>query len=156
MASDNCPFCKLIANNEVPVYKKDTGVYYFEPLNPVTKGHRLFVPLEHYSNAGYHPAVTGLVVGQAVEYANKLYSDYNLIINNGKAASQTVGHLHVHIVPRVEGDGLILPWTNQDRDWTQTIYETMEDVPVDHLVTVDAARENSEHIAKQLKTMGVV
>ena len=39
----------------------------------------------------------------------------NLITSIGAAATQTVFHLHVHVVPRHEGDGLLLPWSNQER-----------------------------------------
>jgi diadenosine tetraphosphate (Ap4A) HIT family hydrolase len=37
----------------------------------------------------------------------------NIITSIGPAASQTVMHTHLHIVPRTEGDGLHLPWTGQ-------------------------------------------
>ena len=42
----------------------------------------------------------------------------NLITSVGAAATQTVKHLHIHIVPRHEGDGLHLPWTEQKKpEW---------------------------------------
>jgi histidine triad (HIT) family protein len=37
----------------------------------------------------------------------------NIITSIGRVATQSVFHLHVHIVPRHEGDGLCLPWTGQ-------------------------------------------
>lgn len=39
----------------------------------------------------------------------------NFITSAGPAATQSVFHLHVHLVPRFEDDGLILPWTGQRR-----------------------------------------
>ena len=36
----------------------------------------------------------------------------NIIQNNGAAAGQQVPHVHFHIIPRVEGDGVIQPWKN--------------------------------------------
>jgi diadenosine tetraphosphate (Ap4A) HIT family hydrolase len=51
---------------------------------------------------------------RAAEYALvKVSGDCNLITSDGAAATQTVKHLHVHIVPRRDGDGLTLPWSTQ-------------------------------------------
>jgi histidine triad (HIT) family protein len=36
---------------------------------------------------------------------------FNLITSQGAAATQTVMHLHLHLVPRTDGDGLKLPWS---------------------------------------------
>lgn len=44
----------------------------------------------------------------------------NLITSRGGAATQTVFHLHVHVVPREAGDGLALPWTPQQTTRTAT------------------------------------
>jgi len=91
-----------------------------EPLNPVVPGHVLVIPREHVTDwvdpgreehDGY-----GLrfAVALAQEYARReSIGDCNLITSRGPAATQTVGHLHLHIVPRHEGDGLALPWTEQ-------------------------------------------
>ncbi len=38
--------------------------------------------------------------------------DCNVITSRGAAATQTVRHLHVHVVPRRQGDGILLPWTD--------------------------------------------
>lgn len=153
--SKDCPFCKLIASGNVLEYD-ETGVYYFEPLNPVVRGHKLFVPKEHYPNAAYHPAITGLVVSQALKWAGSHLYDFNLIINSGEHASQTVPHMHVHIVPREEGDGLKLPWTNQGVDLEQAVYESFYDIPNDHNVTEKAVRENAAVIANELKKKGLL
>ena len=85
----------------------------FEPLNPVVPGHRLFVLTLHVSNASYDSTVTGVTFEAAALYAAGMGIDYNLITSAGSAATQTVFHLHVHYVPRMESDGLHLPWTNQ-------------------------------------------
>lgn len=39
------------------------------------------------------------------------HPDANIITSKGSLATQTVFHLHVHLVPRAAGDGLPLPWT---------------------------------------------
>lgn len=85
----------------------------FEPLNPVTPGHMLFIPTWHAE----HRDVTGLTTAMraAYNYATAAGHDFNLITSSGSAATQTIPHLHVHYVPRHEGDGLHLPWTGQQR-----------------------------------------
>jgi len=109
-----CPFCARIAARDYDG-GHDTGVYHFEPLNPVTPGHRLFVPGQHIPRAEHAPAVTGITFSTAARWAAVQGGDFNLIVNAGPAASQTVEHLHVHYVPRRPGDGLMLPWTDGAR-----------------------------------------
>ncbi len=110
----DCPFCQRIKAGE---YDKRGGcAVTFEPLNPVTPGHRLVVPVGHLENALANPVLTGLTMQYAAEIAAFYGIEAcNLITSVGAAATQTVRHLHIHIVPRREGDGLHLPWTGQPR-----------------------------------------
>jgi diadenosine tetraphosphate (Ap4A) HIT family hydrolase len=103
-----CVFCDLIATSD-ELIEETTGVYHFEPLNPVVPGHRLFIA-DHYQQAHQNPAITGLLFGEAARHAARQGGDYNLIVNGGPAAGQTVFHTHVHYVPRRPGDGLLMPW----------------------------------------------
>ena len=116
----DCPFCKRIAAGEYASFTSDPDVVWFEPLNPVTPGHLLFVPVRHVTSALEVPYVTALTMEIASRVAAKLRAmalpgewSCNLITSAGAAATQTVRHLHIHLVPRVEGDGLHLPWTGQ-------------------------------------------
>lgn len=80
----------------------------FKPLNPVTQGHMLFVPIYHDVMAW----TVGEATAAAIKFATmKRYEDYNLIYSVGSLATQTIPHPHVHLVPRREGDGLKLPWS---------------------------------------------
>ncbi|WP_280186437.1 MULTISPECIES: HIT family protein [Nocardia] len=104
-----CPFCDRIERGEYEItWRQD--VVRFQPLNPVTPGHMLFLPAEHAE----HPSP--FLLAASMEAASR-YAEpnefYNLITSSGTAATQTVPHLHVHYVPRTEGDGLHLPWTGQ-------------------------------------------
>ena len=66
----------------------------------------------HVLHAGYDVKVTGDTFKAAAKYVQWMcLSDFNLITSAGSLATQTIGHLHVHIVPRRPGDGLHLPWT---------------------------------------------
>ncbi|HEY3477867.1 MAG TPA: HIT domain-containing protein, partial [Streptomyces sp.] len=75
----------------------------------------LVVPRVHVADAGVDPDVTAAVMRRAAELAGVVESA-NIITSVGAAATQTVFHLHVHVVPRRVGDGLALPWTNQNGD----------------------------------------
>jgi len=108
----DCPFCKRAAAGEYDTHVH--GIVSFEPLNPVVPGHRLVVPMQHVEDAGEAPWLTGQVFAEAARLARVLDGDWNLITSAGPDATQTVRHLHVHIVPRSAGDGLHLPWTGQN------------------------------------------
>lgn len=113
---DNCVFCEIVKNDphEQVISTMTVGtntVKAFEPLNPCTEGHLLFVPCRHYVNASADAVATCDCVAAASLYAKwKGIDDYNIIINCGYEASQTIPHLHVHLVPRLAGDNLSLPW----------------------------------------------
>jgi histidine triad (HIT) family protein len=108
---DGCPFCdeELIKN---PILFESRGVIVFEPLGPVVPGHVLVVPRAHVENFADRPlpitAKTAQVAGEYCRAAD--IGDANLISSKGAAATQSVEHLHFHIVPRTPRDGLQLPW----------------------------------------------
>ena len=111
-----CVFCEIAAGTRAPagsgtILADLYGVLVFEPLNPVTPGHLLFVPSRHVENAATEPGLTGEVFQRASWWGGNRRQEFNLIVNSGAAATQTVHHLHVHYVPRWVGDGLSLPWT---------------------------------------------
>lgn len=109
---EDCVFCKIGWYALPARFVLDYGVgFIIEPLNPVTPGHLLVIPRQHIEDGSEDPARAALAAFQALRYAKK---PYNLILNVGPEATQTVFHLHWHIVPRTEGDGLHLPWTNQE------------------------------------------
>lgn len=73
--------------------------------------HVLVIPRCHVATAIEDPAVSGLVAERAAQLAVELgWQDANLIVNIGRYGSQTVPHLHWHVLRRRLGDGLALPW----------------------------------------------
>jgi len=108
-----CVFCEIIAGRSPAkmVYAWLDAIA-FEPLNPVAPGHVLVVPRIHVQDALVDPVVTAVTFHRAAELAAR-HHPCNLIASAGEAATQTVFHLHAHIVPREHGDGLPLPWTPQ-------------------------------------------
>lgn len=109
-----CIFCK-IANHQTmtPLLYSGYEVVAFEPLNPVAPGHILVVPRLHVSDFSENPVVTAATMQVSAQLGQNMKS-CNLITSKGWEATQSVFHLHVHLVPRRYGDGLHLPWTGQE------------------------------------------
>ena len=84
------------------------------PLGPVVDGHRLVIPKQHVTDFTENPAVSAATAMCAAELAADLPAA-NLITSKGREATQSVFHLHIHIVPRSEDDGLALPWYSGKR-----------------------------------------
>jgi histidine triad (HIT) family protein len=113
MHEDSCIFCR-IARKQAPasiVYEDET-VMAFLDIRPLSEGHTLVVPKEHYADIFDIPeetltrvyAVTKQVA-VALKKATKA-DGISIFQQNGKAAGQEVFHLHVHVVPRHEGQQL--------------------------------------------------
>ncbi len=110
-----CPFCARITAGEYDYY--DEYSVAFQPLNPVTPGHFLAVPRDHVEDAIASPEHFGHTMAFAAEMADWMDLEHcNFISSAGELATQTVFHLHVHVVPRRADDGLALPWTGQQRE----------------------------------------
>jgi histidine triad (HIT) family protein len=111
-----CVFCAIIADTEhAQVVREWPGVLAIRPRHPVTEGHVLVIPAAHVPDVGTSPAVSALTMSAAAELAAGLDSA-NVITSKGSPATQTVGHLHLHVVPRRPQDGLHLPWAPRPAD----------------------------------------
>lgn len=109
--SDDCPFCDYAGPNTI--LWETSAVYVVEPLRQVTPGHVLVIPRAHATDFATDAAVTAEAFRGAAEYvqANGV-EDANLITSRGESASQTVQHIHVHVLPRTWEDSVRLPWGN--------------------------------------------
>ena len=115
MIDEKCIFCK-IANGEIPsytLYEDDMFKVIFD-LSPVTKGHALLIPKNHYRNIFELDdacAEKALLTAKKVSIAMKkvLNCDgFNLLQNNEEIAGQTIFHFHIHLIPRYNNDGVNL------------------------------------------------
>lgn len=113
MTSSHCAFCCILEGTEpakVLLEEKDSIV--IEPLNPVTPGHVLVIPRKHVPDFTADLDVTAATMRSAASFAASFPDwSFNLITSKGADATQSVFHLHVHLVPRRWHDGLHLPWT---------------------------------------------
>lgn len=108
----DCVFCDE-SKIKSEVTHHNPRVMSFEPLNPVVPGHRIFVPKKHVVDFFDDPD-TFAEVCRVVSICASNHEEYNVITSKGRNATQSVFHLHVHLVPRTENDGLTLPWTSKE------------------------------------------
>jgi histidine triad (HIT) family protein len=106
-----CVFCEIIAGRVAAyrVYEDDEAVALLDH-HPLLPGHVLAVPKTHYETLGDLPAAEVgpffLVIQRlAVAIERAMHAEGSFVAANIKI-SQSVPHLHVHVVPRKKGDGL--------------------------------------------------
>ncbi len=112
-----CIFCKIVAL-EIPaaVVYKSKSLLAFLDVAPLSEGHLLVVPREHYCHLYDLPAATCAEIGSVLPKLGRAVLDvtgaegFNVLQNNGEAAGQVVDHVHVHLIPRRMDDGLGYRW----------------------------------------------
>lgn len=109
----NCIFCRIVAG-QIPAIKlyEDESVFCFMDINPISDGHVLVIPKDHYENVFEIPPETyGALYSTVAKLALAIKAEINpdglnVMQLNGKAANQVVPHLHIHLMPRRHGDGI--------------------------------------------------
>jgi histidine triad (HIT) family protein len=117
MDVNDCLFCKMVSG-QIPVTKiyEDDIVLSFLDIGPISDGHALVIPKQHFEKLHDCPAeLLGKVVSRLGKIAAAVVAamnsqGYNVLCNNGRAAGQLVEHLHFHIIPRNSGDGVFNRW----------------------------------------------
>ncbi len=102
-----CPFC---SPSDGEVVLRNHLWYARLDLYPVNQGHLLLIPFRHEPNfLALSPEEQSAALELLAQARSKLESEfhpdgYNVGINVGEAAGQTVAHAHIHIIPRYAGD----------------------------------------------------
>lgn len=147
--TEKCVFCGIIAGTApATIVKRWDDAIAFTPLNPVTLGHVLVVPLEHVPNFTTNPDVTMRTMARAAMLAREMEpaGDWNLITSKGRHATQSVFHLHVHLVPRKMGDQLILPWGGSTSE-AETAHPVQRHMPPRRTTARDEGPGSQRHPA---------
>jgi len=103
-----CVFCDL--QGKRPYVYEDELVFAIEDAFPVTRGHTLIIPKRHAATYFDATEAERQAIGEAIMKVKAILDGrnhpdgYNIGINCGEAAGQTVMHLHVHVIPRYRGD----------------------------------------------------
>lgn len=108
----SCVFCEIVAGREpAEIVDSWPDTIAIVPLNPVVPGHLLVLPKVHVSDFTSDPVVSGTTMCRLAQLADAMhYKDANVITSRGPTATQSVYHLHFHLIPRQLDDKLPLPW----------------------------------------------
>jgi histidine triad (HIT) family protein len=127
----SCVFCAVVAGEApaIPVYEDDDYLAILD-IRPIVRGHVLVIPKVHTVDLTDTPPATVadmMRIGQRIARAARasaLHADgNNIVLNDGKAAFQSVFHVHLHVAPRKSGDKLsfakgLVVRHDSDRDGT--------------------------------------
>jgi histidine triad (HIT) family protein len=113
----DCIFCQIVSG-ELPaqIVDSDERTIAFLDISPASRGHALVIPRRHARDLlEIDPEDLAAVAIAAQRLARRMQerlgvAGINLLNSCGAPAWQTVFHLHVHVIPRYEGDPLRLPW----------------------------------------------
>ncbi|WP_374434545.1 HIT family protein [Inhella sp.] len=103
----NCAFCmlptdRIVGSNDDAIWMRDAY--------PVSRGHSLVIPRRHIASffdttEDERQALLALLDEARLAAVREFSPDgFNIGINDGTAAGQTVAHLHIHLIPRFSGD----------------------------------------------------
>jgi histidine triad (HIT) family protein len=127
MTEENCLFCRIVSGGLASVVVfEDKNTLAFLDHRPLFPGHTLLVPREHYETLTDLPVKqvgplfeNAQLLARAVESAMEAEGTF-VAMNN--RVSQSVPHLHIHVVPRRRKDGL------KGFFWPRTKYKTQEEM----------------------------
>jgi len=148
---DECIFCEIVAGKApVSLVYADDQVSAFLVLHPVTPGHLLVIPNEHFvfladlpSGLAEHMLGVGMRLAAALRSSGMRCEGINLYVADGESAGQEVFHHHLHVIPRWAGDGFAVSasaWDNprpsrEDLDRNAgTIRSALDSLPTERQV----------------------
>ena len=106
-----CPFCEIANNpNHTRILKTTSTCFSIADGYPVSKGHTLIIPNRHIKSFFETSANEKVELMQLLEQSKQAIDKahqpdgYNIGINDGTSAGQTVPHLHIHLIPRYAND----------------------------------------------------
>ncbi|MDX9692080.1 MAG: HIT family protein [Acholeplasmataceae bacterium] len=104
-----CIFCEMLKDNHKIIHENELFFSMFDSY-PVTQGHTLIIPKRHVENYFQLTDNEKIMLDDELKYMkNYLMGEFhpdgfNIGINQGKAAGQTIFHLHIHLIPRYNND----------------------------------------------------
>ena len=122
----SCLFCRVVVGEaEASVVWSDDDLVAFLDIRPLFKGHTLLVPREHVVTlpelpAGLRDGFLAATQRLATAMVDALGAEGSFVAMNN-TVSQSVPHLHCHVVPRTKGDGL------RGFFWPRTTYVDVEE-----------------------------
>lgn len=105
---ESCPLCALIETDAVVI--DDGAAVAVEDASPLTPGHHLLLSHRHEPDFfALDPDDVAAIMSVAADVVRRLKTDrapdgFNVGVNVGDAGDQTIGHVHLHVIPRYAGD----------------------------------------------------
>ncbi|MDH5376057.1 MAG: HIT family protein [Candidatus Bathyarchaeota archaeon] len=131
--SEHCTFCEILKNEKTASYVyEDNRTIAILDIRPINEGHTLVIPKKHYENLYEIPdeevAYLFKIVKKVASAVKKVTNadGKSIFQNNGRAAGQVIFHVHVHIIPRYEGQR-------------------------SHRLRCDASREKLDEVARKIR-----
>lgn len=113
----DCIFCKIVSG-QIPctrVHETDVCLAFLD-IGPLAPGHTLLIPKSHVRDVTEAPPELVATLTREIPALSRAIlratgaTGLNVLQNNGPSSGQVVMHLHVHLIPRVEGDSLGYRW----------------------------------------------
>jgi len=149
--ADDCPFCQIAKGEaEASFVHQDDTIVAFMDIQPITQGHMLVVPRDHFVRMHEVPDQIAM---RSFRIARMLASTslsilgaggVNLFVADGEVAFQDVPHFHIHVIPRYAGDGFSLTFP--------PAYETPPSRAQLHAIA--SAIHSAAHVTQTLPTLG--
>jgi histidine triad (HIT) family protein len=141
MLDDNCLFCRIVSGSvpAIVVYEDENSLAFLDH-RPLFPGHTLLVPKQHVETLGDLPASEVAPLFKTVQLLSRgvetgMQAEGTFVAMNNRV-SQSVPHLHVHVVPRRRKDGL------KGFFWPRTKYANNEEmIEVQRLVVSALAKK---------------
>lgn len=126
-----CVFCKIV-NKEIEPFTiyEDERAMAFLDIEPINEGHLLLIPKEHYLDADDMPKELYLhlmeLSQRLIRAMKQTYPapGYTMMQNGGQF--NDIGHYHLHIFPRYEGDGFGWTFGDQQKEYNQLIADKIK------------------------------
>ncbi|MFD9428328.1 MULTISPECIES: HIT family protein [unclassified Streptomyces] len=153
----SCPFCAIITgeNTSARVIYQNDKITAFFPLDPATRGHTLVIPNRHVADFTDLTAVESRELGEGVHQTARAVRSalspdgMNLIQSTGASATQTVPHVHFHVLPRWQNDRMTLSWpvgaAEADSAQDQTLITIQRVFPNED--SVASAEDRRQHLS---------
>ena len=113
----DCIFCKIVSGT-IPCFRvfESEHVLAFLDINALSPGHTLVIPKHHAERLHQLPESAATHLGAGVARVARalveggMGDEYNVLQNNGRSAHQAVMHVHYHVIPKTDDEGLDLVW----------------------------------------------
>ena len=131
---EDCVFCKVVNGQEpVSAVYDDDSVIVILDIQPVNQGHLLVIPKTHVvhleglaSDLGGHLFKVAMRMSEALRASDIRCEGVNLLLADGEVAGQEIPHVHLHVIPRFDGDGFGFKF--DDSYWVLPIREELDEI----------------------------